>query len=157
MHENSPTTEIDWSLERADKRDLERLLDMVAAFHEFESITLPDHVRREAVTRMLDDQSLGGIWLILADTAVAGYIALCRGFSIEFGGYDAFIDELFLRPEYRGKGGGRFALDGIQNIAGTLEIKALHLEVAKNNERAQGLYRSCGFRERSKYLLMSTG
>ncbi len=34
----------------------------------------------------------------------AGYIAICKGNSIEFCGFDAFIDEFFIRAESRGKG-----------------------------------------------------
>jgi ribosomal protein S18 acetylase RimI-like enzyme len=80
---------------------------------------------------------------------------LCRGFSIEFNGFDAFIDEFFLLAEFRGRGIGRFVLEEIKSRARSLDINALHLEVARNNERARRLYRALGFEARDKYLLMS--
>jgi hypothetical protein len=35
---------------------------------------------------LLDDDRLGRIWIIQSDHQAVGYIALCLGYSIEFGG-----------------------------------------------------------------------
>lgn len=85
-----------------------------------------------------------------------GYVAISFGFSIEFGGRDAFIDEIFVSSEYRGSGYGREALALMKAEVARHDIKALHLEVTRTNKRAQQLYRSLGFSEREKYFLMST-
>ncbi len=47
---------------------------------------------------------------MLLDGTAAGYAALTFGFSLEVGGRDAFIDELFLIEAARGK--GRYTRDG---------------------------------------------
>jgi len=112
-------------------------------------------MRLAAVSRLLEDPQLGGIWLIEVDAQLAGYIALCRGFSIEFNGFDAFVDEFFLLPAFRGRGIGKTVLAQIGTQARELDIKALHLEVAHDNQAARKLYSGAGFVARDRYLLMS--
>ena len=135
--------------------DLPRVLPLVSAYHAFEHIDSSAAERESAVGRLLADSSLGGIWLILESGALAGYIALCRGFSIEFNGFDAFVDEFYLEPGYRGRGIGRTALAAIGDEASKAGINALHLEVARDNDRARRLYSGAGFEAREKYVLMS--
>lgn len=142
-------------LRAAQPADIDDLMPLVAAYHAFEGIDSDATKRESAVGRLLAEPELGGIWLVLADDALAGYIALCRGFSIEFDGFDAFVDELYLDPDFRGRGIGRFVLESIKSEARRWRINALHLEVARDNERARRLYRGAGFEPREKYLLMS--
>ena len=143
------------SLERAGPARLDELLPLVADYHAFEAIDSSAETRADAVGRLLQDSSLGGIWRILVENQLAGYIALCRGFSIEFNGYDGFIDEFFLLPEYRGHGVGKVVLQAVGDLAHELEINALHLEVARDNAPARRLYAGAGFEAREKYVLMS--
>ena len=142
-------------LRLATANDLERVEPLVADYHRFENIDSLEVDRKAALGRLLAEPALGGLWKIEVDGELAGYIVLCRGFSIEFNGFDAFIDEFFLLPGFRGQGIGRRVLEQIADEAGRLDINALHLEVARDNEAAQRLYRASGFKARDKYLLMS--
>ena len=139
----------------ASEGHLQLLLPLVAAYHTFESFHRTEAERESAVRRLLNDRSLGGIWLVQADGELAGYIALCKGYSIEFGGHDAFIDEFYLEPAFRGKGLGRQVLELIKEEARNADICAVHLEVARNNTPARTLYARAGFAAREKYVLMS--
>lgn len=142
-------------LKTATVADIEQLLPLVAAYHAFEQLDSTEQQRRSALTMLLSDKALGGIWLVYFDDHLAGYIALCRGFSIEFGGFDAFVDEFFLKERFRGKGLGAQVLHAIKAEARDLAIQALHLEVARSNEPAKKLYSKLGFEARDKYVLMS--
>lgn len=142
-------------MQQASVQDLHQILPLVRAYHAFEQVDSTATERKSAVERLLQNPDFGGIWLVYCDQALAGYIALCRGFSIEFNGFDAFVDEFFLREEYRGKGVGTQVLQAIRATARQLEINALHLEVARDNHAAQRLYRKAGFQAREKYLLLS--
>ena len=64
--------------------DLDRLELPLRAYHAFERIDSCESLRRSALRRLLGDSTLGSVWLIYTDTALTGYIVLCRGFSIEF-------------------------------------------------------------------------
>ena len=144
-----------FQLRRATRHDIDQIEPMVAAYHDFEQIGSTREQRLGALQTLLADRNLGGLWMVELDDQLAGYIALCRGFSIEFNGFDAFVDEFFLQPEFRGRGLGKRVLAAIQAEARQAGIQALHLEVAQDNSAAQGLYRQAGFVTRDKYRLMS--
>ena len=145
----------DLTVNQAHESDLDKLLPLVAAYHEFESVGTSEEFRREAVSRLLRDSALGEILRIERDGALVGYIALCFGYSIEFGGRDAFVDELYLVPDERGRGTGSLVLAHAQDHLRKRGFAAVHLEVALTNDRAKALYRKCGFEGREKYHLMS--
>ena len=142
-------------LQQASTEHLQTLLPLVQAYHQFEDIHMTDESRKQAIGSLLSDSSLGGVWLIVVDDAIVGYIALTFGYSIEFGGRDAFIDEFYIQSEFRGQGLGKQTLRQIQQEAKALDIQALHLEVAQLNTVAQRLYTQAGFQIRNKYRLMS--
>ena len=142
-------------LRRAAAADIEALLPLVTAYHQFEAIERSERQRREAVLFLLGEQPFGALWCIDCNRELAGYIALCKGYSIEFGGFDAFVDEFYLKPEYRGRGAGKAVLRQIAVEARALAIRALHLEVGRDNEPARRLYLGAGFDAREKYLLMT--
>ena len=131
------------------------LLLLVRQYHEFEGIDMSDEDRVRALKPLLGDSTLGRILLIRVAGEVVGYLALCWGYSIEFGGRDAFIDEFFVIEPARRQGVGRAALRAAQASAKDLGILALHLEVAHDNTRARRFYESCDFTRRDRFHLMS--
>lgn len=139
----------------ASPEDLKRMLPLVRAYHEFEGIELDEASRCSGLLKLLGDPLLGRVWLIERDRKAIGYIALCFGFSIEYGGRDAFIDEFYLAPEFRDQGYGRAALETVVKKAQEWNIRALHLLVSTTNARAQGLYESSGFSARQNFQLMT--
>lgn len=134
---------------------LELLLPFVRSYHQFEEIEMTDEARVAAVTPLLGDSSLGKVWLIQTAKVVVGYVAICYGYSIEFQGRDAFVDEFFLTESARGQGIGRQALKFVRAAAADMGIVALHLEVARSNTRARRFYETLGFTARDRYHLMT--
>jgi ribosomal protein S18 acetylase RimI-like enzyme len=98
---------------------------------------------------------LGKVWLIQPADVAVGYVAVCFGYSIEFQGRDAFVDEFFLIESARGQGIGRQALTFVRAAVADMGIVALHLEVARSNTRARRFYETLGFTARDRYHLMS--
>lgn len=137
------------------ENDLAALLPFVRAYHEFEGFHLKAKVRDDAVRKLLSDRSHGGIWLIYGNLELVGYIVLCVGFSLEFAGLDAFVDEFYIHPPFQAKGIGTKVLTLVKAEAKKLNIRALHLEVARTNMQARGLYARANFKTREKYVLMS--
>lgn len=142
-------------IQLASKDDLSELLPFVHAYHDFEGIVLTEFERERSVRSLLSDMSLGGIWLAYEGTEIVGYIALCVGYSIEFGGLDAFVDEFYIHPNYRGKGIGKTVLEFVKVEARKMNIRALHLEVSRTNTKAREFYSRANFKAREKYVLMS--
>jgi GNAT superfamily N-acetyltransferase len=143
-------------LTHAGQNHLEQLMPLVCAYHAFEQIEMSDEERLAALTPLLDDSALGKIWLVRQDSdEPIGYVALCFGYSIEFKGRDAFVDEFYLAESARGRGIGRLALAQVIAEVADMGIVALHLEVARSNLRARRFYEGLGFMARDRYHLMS--
>lgn len=141
-------------LHLATSGDLDRLEPMVAAFHALENIDTDADHRRAALEPILEGSPHGAVWLIGPKMAPVGYVAVSFGWSIELGGMDGFIDELWIREAVRGRGMGREALTAILKALKSAGVKALHLEVARSNEKAERLYSQLGFARRD-YALMT--
>lgn len=142
-------------LRLAGEADLELVLRYVRAYHEFEGIKCPAECLPNSVLSLMSTPEWGRLWLICIGTTPIGYIAACFGYSIEFCGRDAFIDELFLDAEYRGGGIGKAVLASVKAELASLGIKALHLQVAESNARALRLYRSAGLMPRQGFMFLS--
>ena len=142
-------------IREATGEDLPQLLQFVREYHQFEGVDLDEVHRHQAIQTLLADQSLGRIWLVIVDEVPVGYLALCFGYSIEFAGRDATIDEFYISPSYRGQGLGAQVLERVKEEARKIGLKALHLEVDRTNAKAQRLYARANFAPREKYMLMS--
>ncbi len=150
-----PYKHMDIYLRVAEESDLDRVLTYVRAYHEFEGIAHSAVNATSAVQPLLGRSTLGRVWLICRGSQPIGHIAICFGYSIEFCGRDAVVDEMYILPEHRGKGFGKAVLALVKSEATLLGVKALHLEVARSNESAQNLYKSAGFAPRERYFVMS--
>ena len=135
--------------------DFGALLPMIRELCEFDGTTFDEPAARGALAQLVGDESLGGVWLIEAGGQAAGYLVITLGFSLEFGGRDAFIDEIFLREEFRGRGFGRHALEFAEAVCRSRGVRVLLLEVERNNTAAQEVYRRFGFRHRDSFYLMT--
>lgn len=134
---------------------LEKLLSLVASFHAEEGINSSEEMRRAGVAPLLDGIPHGCAYLIGPPRAPIGYIVITFGWSVEFGGLDAIIDELYIRPGVRGRGIASEALIALPRALAGAGLRAIHLEVDKTNEKALKLYRRAGFSVRDNYLFMS--
>jgi ribosomal protein S18 acetylase RimI-like enzyme len=139
----------------ATESDADTLLPLIRDYYAFDGHAFDQQKARAALITLLRDPNLGRVWLILTNTNEAdkkiereppvGYIVLCFGYSLEWLGRDAFVDEFYLRPEYRGRGWGRKTMSFLEDAARSLNITALHLEVMHQNANALALYRKLGF------------
>lgn len=131
------------------------LAGLMRVYYAFDGHDFDEPVVMRTLGEFLSHPGYGQAWFIEVDGVVAGYMALCIGYSLEFGGCDAFVDEIFLHESFRGRGLGRRALEHMIGEAKRLGIVALHLEVDQGNANAQRLYRALGFEPRDRFILMS--
>ncbi|MBE1284582.1 MAG: GNAT family N-acetyltransferase [Rhodobacteraceae bacterium] len=143
------------ALHLASPGDLEKILTLVSAYHAEDAIDSTDDTRRAGVEPLLNGIPYGAIYLIGPARAPIGYIVVTFGWSVEFGGMDAFVDELYIRPAVRGRGIATEVLAELPKALAEAGVKALHLEVDRTNEPAQKLYLRSRFKARDRYMLMT--
>ncbi|HYG10715.1 MAG TPA: GNAT family N-acetyltransferase [Pyrinomonadaceae bacterium] len=133
--------------------DADELVELMREFYAFDHIAFDEAAARVALQQILGERRFGVIHLIRLGAETAGYLVLTFGFSLEFRGRDAFVDELYLRESFRGRGIGQASIEFAAEVCREEGIAALHLEVGRGNARAQGLYRRAGFRPHDRYLM----
>lgn len=143
------------ALNLAKPDDLDRVLRLVADFHAEEDITQDTETRRAAILPLLEGSPHGAIYLVGPGRAPIGYAIISFGWSVEFGGLDGFIDEIYIRPGVRGRGIGTEVLVSLPKALAGAGLRALHLEVDRDNEKARALYSKLNFQPRDRYMLMS--
>jgi GNAT superfamily N-acetyltransferase len=141
------------ALAPAGPADLDELLVMLERFAEGQGYPFDPAQARYALGELLARPELGAVFRIVRGAASVGYVALTFGWSLEWGGRDAFVDEIFVEAPERGRGSGRTALRAIVDEARRLGVRALHLEVEDENETAERLYRAEGFQATARRIL----
>ena len=84
-------------MRKATLADLESLVGMMTEFYAEADYALNPGRAQTAFEALLAKPDLGEVWLIQAEGRDAGYLVLTFGYSMEYGGRDAFIDDLFIR------------------------------------------------------------
>jgi GNAT superfamily N-acetyltransferase len=141
------------SFRLAAESDTVALLQFMQAYYAFDGHGFDEEKARAALTCLLRDAELGRVWLILDGEASVGYVVIAFSYSLEWLGRDAFVDELYLLEPYRGHGWGRTAMAFVEQAARSLQVRALHLEVVRQNARALQLYRQLGYKDRESTFL----
>jgi len=144
---------MDVAFKLADIDNIDLLIEFMREFYELDHIALDEQAARSAVQQILSNDSFGKVWLIQVAGNSVGYIVLTLGFSLEFQGRDAFIDEIYIRAAHRGRGVGKRAIEFVEGVCCSLGVRALHLEVERENTSAQAMYRKVGFADQDSYLM----
>jgi ribosomal protein S18 acetylase RimI-like enzyme len=122
--------------------DIPILVELMREFYAESHYNLDEERAAASFSNLLSDDSLGTAWIVFWDSQPAGHIVLTVRFSMEYGGVDAFIDDLFIRQSFRRRGLSKAALDALLVECKRRGVLALHVEVGYDNVAAQSLYRS---------------
>jgi GNAT superfamily N-acetyltransferase len=129
------------NVRRATLEDLELLLILAEEFNEADRHH-HDAVRvRAALQPLLASDDLGVVYLFGEGV---GYALVTWGYSIESGGRDALLDEIYLRE--RGEGRGGKLLNAVLDDLAGRGLPRVFLETEAHNERVRRFYARHGFR-----------
>lgn len=143
---------MDATFRLAGEPDLETLIGFMRQFYAIDAYPFDEQAARRALREFLAEPLFGRAWVIEVGAVPVGYLVLTLGYSLEFHGRDAFIDELFVEPSYRHQGIGKQAMLFAETACCELGVHALHLEVERHNAAAQRLYRQSGFEDHDRFL-----
>ena len=124
---------------------LESALALMHAFYTEEALEYVEPRARRALELLLADPARGKFIFIHRDERPAGYFVITAGFSLEFAGPFALLDEFYVAPTERGMGLGALALEHIFLTARSLGVAAIRLEVDRANPRVRAFYERSGF------------
>ena len=127
------------------ENDREIFISLLKEFYNSDAVIkpLPNSFYPEIFNKLLDTKSSAKGYLIESDGVVCGYGVINLTFSMEAGGDTLWLEDLYIRKDFRNKGLGKEYFNFIFS-----EYKGVHrfrLEVEDANERAIKLYKSQGF------------
>ncbi len=143
------------ALSLARPEDLARLSALVAAFHAEAGITQDEPTRRAALMPVLEGSPHAAAYLVGPPRAPIGYVVISFGWSLEFAGLDGFVDEFYIRKAVRGRGIGTEVMSALPRALAGAGLKALHLEVRRDNLKTRRLYEKLGFVARDEHSLLT--
>ena len=129
-------------IEKANQADQPTLIRQMLAFSQEVGKPLPENHISAAVSPILGDSTLGAI---LVPENRCGYLVLTNGWSIESGGLELLLDELYIEPGFRNQGFGSALVSAAIELGKELGAKAIFLETEAGNPGARELYLRQGF------------
>ncbi|MGA1439242.1 MAG: GNAT family N-acetyltransferase [Ilumatobacteraceae bacterium] len=123
--------------------DLPALVELAAEYcaaagHEFDEMTV-----RAGFAPLLTDDRHGIVFVAEVDGRVDAYGVVTWGWSIEVGGPDVVLDELYVRT--KGVGTGTLLVRALEHECRRRDVKRIFLETELPNEAARRLYAREGF------------
>ncbi len=134
-------------IRRAKSADLESLVSFaVAEAKEAEGVKKDSERVRQGVTTALNDDSIAMYWVLETNnTGVIGSVSIVKEWSDWNSGYYWWIQNMYILPEFRGKGLMEQLIQALKDAARNEGALELRLYVHKNNAQAIRAYQKVGF------------
>jgi GNAT superfamily N-acetyltransferase len=129
-------------IRRAVPDDLDTLIELHRQFCELDRHPFTEPRVRAAFIPLLEGDEHGVVWII---DEPAAYAILTWGWSIEAGGFEAVLDEIY--ASQRNAGLGAALIEHVVADARARGIARIFLETEAHNERGRRLYARHGFVE----------
>ncbi|MBR3811215.1 MAG: GNAT family N-acetyltransferase [Agathobacter sp.] len=126
------------------REDKNTIIDMMRVFYASPAVLSngSDEIFEADVENCVNDSPYLEGFVFENNGAIQGYGMIAKSFSTEFGKPCIWIEDLYLKPEYRGEGmGSKFFEFLEQNYTDCI----FRLEVEEENERAIHVYEKNGF------------
>lgn len=129
-------------IRRARPDDLPALLPLAAGYCAADHHVFDEQRVRGALAPLLADDRFGLV-LVAEQEALIGYAVVTWGYSIESGGVESLLDEIYV--DDRGTGLGSLLIEASVEAAARHGARAMFLETEAHNARVRGLYSRHGF------------
>ena len=126
--------------------DFNEVLAMMTVFYASDALLIhPEEavLRRTLADAVGDSPFLQGYGMD-TDRGLAGYGMVAMSYSTEAGGLCAWIEDIYIRPEYRGQGFGTAFLEFVKQRYEN-QVVRIRLEAEPENTRAMAVYHKAGY------------
>lgn len=130
-------------IKEEDKQDY---LEMAKDFYASDAVdhNIPEEHFFDTFDELMKSDCYAAGYIMEYENTTVGYALLAKTFSQEAGGMVLWIEELYVRPEYRSCGIGQEFFAYFRNHLPD-NVKRIRLEVEDSNKKAVSLYRRLGF------------
>ena len=127
-----------------EERDRAVVLDMMRIFYASDAVSTngSEEIFENDITGCVSDNPYIEGYVFECEGRIQGYAMLAKSFSTEFGKPCIWVEDLFLKEEYRGQG---IATGFFRFIEEKYPAALFRLEVEPENEKALRVYTRAGF------------
>ena len=126
---NTPSAVL--TVREATPADVPALVDLMQEFYAESGFSLERDWAAQVFQSLLAAPERGVVWVALANQTPIGHAVLSLRFTMEYGGLCGYIDDLFVKPEFRRLGGARRLIAQLRHHCQRLGCRALHVEVGE--------------------------
>ena len=128
----------------ADRQDLGLILEYIKELAEYEKLQDEVVATEEILEEWIFNQKKAEVILAQADGKEAGFILFFHNFSTFLGRAGIYLEDLFVRSEYRGAGVGKALLKKLATITIERGCGRLEWSCLDWNQKSIDFYRSMG-------------
>jgi len=136
----------------AAKNDIPVLVELMREFYAESKYSLDGDWAVRSFNQLLHSADRGAAWISFLGSDPAGYVVLTTRHSMEFGGLDGFVDDLFVRPAFRRHGVGTSLLTELFRECSKRRVLAAHIVLGSDNAPGQALCRRFGLSNNERQL-----
>ena len=127
------------------ENDKELYITLAKEFYSSDAVLvpIPDEYHERAFSEAVNSKIYLRIFIFEQNGEPAGYSVVSKKFETEAGGFTMWIEDFYVREEFRSKGIGKEFLDYMEKSFPY--ARRLRLEVEEENEGAVRLYKKRGF------------
>jgi len=146
---------IPFTINSATELDVPILLAMIYELAEFEHLAHEVEITAGSLREALfGERPVARALMARVDGRVAGYAVYYRTFSTFVGQAGVFLDDLYVRPEFRKRGLGRALLERVATMDGKAGGGRFEWIALRWNENAFRFYRSIGAKVMDEWALL---
>lgn len=135
-------------------KDIDSVLDMMRIFYNSPAVLhkASDDILKKDIEDCISDLPFIEGYIIEHNDEIAGYSMLAKSYSTEYAGICIWIEDLYIKPEYRSLGLGTQFFEFVNNkydssSAAAAAAVRFRLEVEPSNKQAIHIYKKCGYNE----------
>jgi len=152
LHEENMTQ---YSIRPAIEPDIPAILALIRELAEFERLLHEVESTEESLRiALFGKQPAAAALLAMVGEEAAGYAIYFRTFSTFVGRPGIFLEDLYVRPQFRKQGLGRALLEAVARVSVDLGGGRLEWNALEWNENALQFYRSLGAKVRDEWVLL---
>lgn len=102
---------------KANINDLDKILEFIYAIAEYEKMTDQVVASKESLKEWIFEKGIAEVSFVLEDNKEVGYAIYFYNFSTFEGRSGLYLEDIFVYPEYRGKGYGKGLFKHVLEIA----------------------------------------
>lgn len=132
------------TLRKAERKDANLILEFIKGIAEYEKMSDQVKATPELLEEWLFDKKIGEVVFVLEENHEVGFVLYFYNFSTFVGKGGLYIEDLFVKPEFRGKGYGKALINHVIDKARKEKLERVEWTCLDWNIPSINFYKSIG-------------